>query len=238
MKEAKQFLFEVSPDHKTEEEFGKLWDKAVSYPKGDEIRRHINPQTWAFLEKRFRRSNYLGKDFYVGDNYVKDIRFLRPWAIAFYVWQIRGYSDIYHSNGVDHYMAYNAMRAGKAVSGLETPAEHVEVLSKMDDIDAELLLLDALVRGDKRRDDYNAMRAAWRHGDVATIAAIEERVRNLNYRGELRLLDFRNLHWIRKIDAAFKSGTPTAIVAGCNHFCGTNSVCELLAKCGYKMEQL
>ena len=113
------------------------------------------------------------------------------------------------------------------------------MLAGMADIDSELILLDALVRGDKRREDYNQVRDAWRHGDADTTAvALEKRDRDLNQGGEIRLLDYRNLRWIPKIDAAFKGGVPTAIVVGTYHFCGQNNVRELLEKKGYKLEQL
>ena len=238
LKESQQFYFEVAPDPKSEDEFGKKFEVATTYPKGDEVRRHIHAKTWAFLEKKFRISNYLGHDFYFGDHYVKDMMNLRPWAIAYYVWGIRGYSDIYSAHGVDRFISYRAMRAGKPCDGLEDAAEHVDVLAGMADIDAELLLLDALVRGDKRLDDFNQLRDAWKQADVERMVALDKRERDLNPGAEIRLLDYRNLRWIRKIDAAFKSGKSTAIVVGAAHFCGSNNVRELLEKRGYKIEQL
>jgi uncharacterized protein len=238
LKESRQFYFEVAPDPKSEADFGKKWDVATTYSQGDEIRRHIHSKTWTFLEKKFRNSNYLGHDFHFGEHYVKDMMNLRPWAIAFYIWGIRGYNDVYGQHGVDRFISYQAMRQGKACDGLESGAEHVEVLAGMADIDAELMLLDALVRGDQRRDDFNQMRDAWKHGDVEQLAALQKRERDLNPGGDMRLLDYRNLRWIRKIDGAFRSGTPTAIVAGAAHFCGPNNVRELLEKKGFKIEQL
>jgi len=238
LKESQQFYFEVAPDQQSENQFGKLLDEATTYAKGDEIRHHIHPKTWDFLEKKFRNSNYLGHGFHFGDHYVDDMENLRPWAITFYIWGIRGYSDIYSENGVDRYISFQAMRAGKACDGLESSAQHVEVLRGMADIDAELMLLDVLVRGDKRRDDFNEMRDAWRHGDVAKLVILERRDRDLNPGGEMRLLDYRNLRWIPKIQAAMNSGKSAAIVAGANHFCGPNSVVDLLQKNGYKIEQL
>jgi len=254
LKEAQQFYFEVAPDTQSEHEFGNLLFSATTYPKGDEIQHHIHPKTWTFLEQKFRNSNYLGHGFYWTeggnnwteggtntehrDHYVEGMQNLRPWAVTFYVWGIRGYSDIYSANGVDRYVSFQAMRAGKACGGLESSAQHVDVLRGMADIDAELMLLDALVRGDKRRDDFDQTRDAWRHGDVAKLVALEKRERDLNPGGEMRLLDYRNLRWIPKIQAAFASGKSTAIVVGTNHFCGANSVVDLLQKKGYKLEQL
>src|SRR5689334_12119693 len=57
LKECQQFYFEVAPDPQSENEFSTLADKAMVFPKGDEIRHHIHPKTWTFLEKKFRNSN-------------------------------------------------------------------------------------------------------------------------------------------------------------------------------------
>jgi uncharacterized protein YbaP (TraB family) len=230
------FLFEIDPNRS--DEFGKIWDESTTYPKGDDIRHHIHSKTWEFLAKKFRISNYLGKGFWFGEHYVESMQSLRPWAIAYYIWGIRGYSDIFSAHGVDNYIAYQAQRSHKKRGGLETPHQHVEVLRGMADIDAELLLLDTLVRGDKRRDDFNTTRAGWKHGDVGPMLAEEKRERDLNPGSEIRLLDYRNLRWIPKIEGAIKSAIPTSIVVGTGHFCGPNNVIELLQKKGYKIEQL
>ena len=233
---SQQFFFEVDLHQKSD--FGDRFERAASYPKGDDIRRHIHPKTWEFLAKRFRNSNYLGKSFHIGRNYIEGIQELRPWAIVDFFWGVSGYSDLSNEYGVDNYFFFQARRTGKECGALETPEEHVDVLRGMADIDAELLLLDALVRGDKRRDDFNATRAGWRHGDMGAMLAEGKRVRDLNPGGEIRLLDYRNLRWIPKIVTLIKSGVPTSIVVGSGHFCGPNSVIELLQKKGYKIEQL
>lgn len=236
IRNSQQFCFEIAPDPKGK--FSKLFDDAAAYPKGDDIRRHVHPQTWNFLQKRFRESNYLGKSFWFGDHYVEGLQNLRPWAIAYYIWGIRGYSDIYSGLGADNYISWQAKRAGKARGGLESVVAHVDVLAGMADIDAELVLLDSLVRGDKRRDDFKATRDGWKRGDMTAMMAEEKRQRDLNPGAEMRLLDYRNLRWIPKIEGMIKSGVPTSIVAGTGHFCGTNSVIDLLQKKGYKIEQL
>ena len=240
MKDSQQFFFEIDLDPKSGEEFGKKFAFAAAYPKGDDIRHHVHPQTWNFLQKRFRESNLLGNGWWFGDHeqYVPGLQNIRSWAIAYYLWGVRGYSDISNKYGVDYHISYEARRHGKACGGLETNEQHVDVLRGMADIDAELILLDALVRGDKRRDDFNATRDGWKHGDTAAMLAEEKRARDLNPGAEMRLLDYRNLRWIPKIDALIKSGVPTSIVAGTGHFCGTNSVIDLLQKKGYKIEQL
>lgn len=237
VQDCQRFYFEISPIDK-QDKFGKAFAEASAYPKGDDIRKHIHPQTWAFLQKRFRESNALGKGLKVGERHLDGLQELRPWAIAYYIWGIHGYSDLSGRYGVDNHISYQAARKGKERGGLESVEEHVDVLRGMADIDAELVLLDALVRGDKRRDDFNATRAGWKRGDLGPIEVEMKRERAQNPGAEMRLLDYRNLRWIRKIEGAIKSGVPTAIVVGTGHFCGPNNVRELLEKRGYKIEQL
>jgi uncharacterized protein len=238
MHNSRQFYFEIDPDRRSADDFSQRFESAAAYPQGDDIRRHIHPETWNFLRKRFRESNLLGKGWWFGEQYVPGLQNIRPWAIAYYIWGIRGYSNIASEFGVDNHIAYEAHRQHKACAGLETNEEHVEVLSGMPDINSELILLDALVRGDKRRDDFNAMRDGWKRGDLVPVVANEKRERDINLLGETRLLDRRNLRWIPKIEAAMKTGIATSIVVGTGHYCGPNNVIELLQKRGYKIEQL
>ena len=239
LRDSQRLIFELNPDPKTEREYGRKFAKAALYPRGDNIRRHVHLETWKFLEKNFRISGYLGKkNFRWGEYLFDSIDEVRPWAIAFYIWDIRGYNDVFSSLGVDNHLAYQARRMGKETAGLATDDEHVAILSGMSDIESELILLDAVIRGDKRRDDYNKTRAAWKRGDIATIWAENLRFRDMNPGADVRLLDERNVRWIPKIKAEMKTGKPTAIVAGTLHFCGPNGVVELLRRGGYTVEQL
>jgi len=163
---------------------------------------------------------------------------MRPWAVAWMIWGVRGYNDVFNRWGVDNYIDFQARRMGKETAGLETSDEHVAVLSGMSDTESELLLLDAIVRGDKRKDDYNEMRAAWKKGDIDKMWELDQRERKLNPGAEARLLDMRNVKWIPKIKAEINSGKPTAIVVGTGHYPGYNGLLKLLEHQGYKIEQL
>lgn len=236
LKNSQRLIFEITPDRKSD--FGDKFELAATYPKGDDIRKHIHPKTWQFLAMNFKESQYFGNLWRFGKHHIEGVEQLRPWAIAFYVWGIHGYNDVFDEHGVDNHLAYQARRLGKEVGGLETNDEHIKVLSGMSDIESELILLDALTRGDKRRDDFNQMRAAWKKGDTATMWQLHQRERKLNAGGDARLLDMRNVKWIPRIKSEINSGKPTAIVAGSAHFIGYNGVVTLLEHQGYKIEQL
>jgi uncharacterized protein len=233
--DSKRLLLEIDPDPKSN--FSHNFAKAAIYPQGDTIRRHVHPKTWEYVAKNFKISGWAGKGWRIGDYLFDTFDQMRPWAIA-YMWGIHGYNDVFSEHGVDHYLGYQARRMGKQTAGLETDQEHIEVLRGMADIDSELLLLDTMVRGDKRREEFNKLRAGWKKGDLGPIIAEGERSRKLNLGGEIRLLDYRNLRWLKRIEAEIRSGQPTAIVVGTAHFCGPNNLIELLQKRGYKIDQL
>src|SRR5262249_51365447 len=146
--------------------------------------------------------------------------------------------DFRSQYGVDNYFARQGKRAGKEMGGLETDEEHVEVMRGMNDIESELILLDAITHRDKAKGDLNETHAAWRRGDTAALWAEHQRSRNLDPGADLRLLDMRNVKWVPKIRAEFDSGVPTSIVVGANHMLGPNGLIALLERNGFKFEQL
>jgi len=224
---SQRFLFEFNPN--LDDDFGRQFSASAKYPKGQDIRRHVHPQTYEYLVKAFRISSLDPNAFLP----------YRPWAIAG-LWGIRGYTDLRSSLGLDNHFYNKARRAGKEIGGLETVKEHVDVLAKMTDIESELILLDSIVRYNKNLSGGEAQKLheAWRHGDIATMWALNAHARQTNLGADLRLLDERNAKWYPQIVGEMKTRKPTAIVAGALHFCGPNGLVAVLQKRGYKLEQL
>lgn len=236
-RDSKRLVFEMKPDPRSD--FPRKFDRAQAYPKGDDIRRHVHPKTWQIIAVNFRNAGLLGRSGRIGDTYLEyGIQQLRPWAIAYHFYGIRGYSDIYGRYGVDDYFTREAKRSHQELAGLETDDEHVEVLRGMNDVESELILLDAITRHDKHRADYNEARDAWKRGDTAALWANNQRFRNLDPGADVRLLDLRNVKWVPKIRAEINSGKPTSIVVDAAHMLGPNGLIALLQRNGYKFEQL
>jgi uncharacterized protein len=236
LKNSQRLVFEIKPDPKSD--FPDKFALAACYPKGDEIGRHIHKETWAFLAKQYGYSHFFEYPWSFGKHYMSGIQELRPWAVAFMIWGVRGYNDVFNTHGVDNHIGYQGRRTGKELAGLESTDEHIQVLAGMSDTESELLLLDAIVRGDKRREDFNKMRAAWRKGDIATMWDLMQRERKLNPGAEARLLDMRNVKWVPRIKDEIHSGKPTTIIVGAGHYPGYNGLLALLGRQGYQIEQL
>ncbi len=236
LRDSKRFVFEMNPDRVND--FIKKFDAAQAYPKGDDIRRHVHPKTWQIITVNFSRAGMFGKSAHIGETYLPHgIQQLRPWAIAFHFYGIRGYND-FRLEGVNNYFANQGRRMHKQLAGLETDDEHVEILRGLNDIESELILLDAITHREKARGELYRSHAAWKRGDAATVWAIHQRFRNLDPGADVRLLDIRNVKWVPKIRAEFNSGTPTSIVVGVAHMLGPNGLIALLQRNHFKFEQL
>lgn len=237
LKDSKRLLFEIAPN--PESKFAELFAAAQAYPKGDNLRRHVHPKTWEIIRVNFGSRGWIGKPMRVGRNYLQNgIEQMRPWAIAWSFYGIRGYNDFQGQYGVDNYFARQGRKSGKEMGAVETDAEHVEVMRGMNDVESELILLDAIAQRDKAKGDLKQMHDAWRRGDIGTVWALHQRFRNLDPGADVRLLDMRNVKWVPKIRGQFNSGVPTSIVVGCAHMAGPNGLIALLERNGFKFEQL
>jgi uncharacterized protein YbaP (TraB family) len=235
--ESKRLVFETYFD--PQGDYNRRFVKTMAYPKGDGLQRHVHPKTWQIITANFGNASIFGKPGWVGETYLDaGIQQLRPWAITDLFYGIPGYSDEHLYYGVDNEWERHALHSDKELAGLETNEEHIDVMRKMNDIESELMFLDAIAFRDKMRPEFNQLKTAWKHGDIATIWALDQRFRKLDPGADARLLDERNVRWIPKIRSEFNSGKPTAIVVGCGHMPGPNGLISLLQRSGYKLEQL
>jgi hypothetical protein len=223
---SKRLVFEYDPGER--ELFAAKFREAGLCPPGTDIRNEIHPETLALL-LRYLSSNHMAFD---------DVKDLKPWALALRIWSRRGRASVVGTRAVDDYLSYQARRLGKQTRGLETVDQHIAFWKNMLQLDGESLLLATILRRDQISVRFDETRSAWKRGDVATLSATAESLRENNHRIAQRLLDQRNRRWLPRIEAEMKTGIPTAIVAGAGHFSGTNSVIDLLQKRGYKIEQL
>jgi uncharacterized protein YbaP (TraB family) len=223
IKESQQFYFEIDPKQK--EGFGKKLVEAAKYPQGVQIKDKINPKTYAYL----RRITVSG---------LGSWQHLRPWAIGVLLLNHPGFTGVSSRYGIDNYVSGEARYWSKPTYGLETPDEHVRVLSDMHDIEGEVFLLQLLVHGEEAPQQFKEDVVAWKAGDADRLYASHVHEMKEAPTVWWRMLDRRNANWVPKIEAAIKSGRPTMVVAGALHFAGPHSVIAMLKARGYRIEQL
>ncbi len=226
LNDVQQVLFEYDPT--TEHRFANDFRKAAEYPEGESLNGKVHKETYEFLMQACRRSNIR----------FEEMKKYRPWAIAFYIWGVRGFNDVFSKYGVEKALQHKCRMAGKQMGGLVPMKEHIAVMSEMPNIDQEILLLNAMVRGDKRRGDFDRMREAWRRGDTTALWATYTEGTKSSATLNARLIYDRNRKWVPRIEAEIKAGRPTMVVAGALHFAGPNNVLTLMQQRGYTFEQL
>ena len=135
------------------------------------------------------------------------------------------------AHGVDKLLKAQMLAAGKPVNGLETSGQQIRFLADLPP-DVELSFLRATLHDtDKGPAELNELIGAWKNGDVATIARIENAdVRQQAPELYQRLLVQRNQTWAGKIAAMLQRPGTVFIAVGAGHLAGPDSVQAQLHK--------
>jgi uncharacterized protein YbaP (TraB family) len=215
-------VFENDPKAGSKE--AKELARAGTYPKGDMLKNHVDPRTYAYIRRFFALVNVPETEF---TKY-------RPWLL-----NVLLSSPSYENRqlGVERYLERRAAASHKPVSGLESPKEHNAFFVDLNDRESEALLLILFINA-AREGPTVSMIKAWRHGDVETLnRALRESFEDFPSLAR-RLIDTRNQNWLVKIDGYLRSGQTYFVVAGAGHMGGPNGLLALLKARGCKVEQL
>jgi hypothetical protein len=135
--------------------------------------------------------------------------------------------------GVDKQLKAQMSGAGKQVLGLETAEQQIRFLADMPR-SVELAFLRSSIRdADKGAIELTELIDAWKSGDVATIARLEdEDMRQTEPKLYERRLVQRNGIWAGKIAAMLQQPGTLFIAVGAAHLAGPDSVQAQLHKLG------
>lgn len=221
---SERLVFEVEPD--AFPSLDQRRDKIGVYPRGDNIKNHIDPRTYEYLQRLFAR---LSLPETVFSQY-------RPWYLALRM-RLPGKSGLLLSLGVESYLGGRAKANHKPISGLESGREHLDVFSGLTDRQGEAILLIDLIRYQERSHLAESVQT-WRRGDADAIARDTKKdYADFPAFGE-RIINARNRNWIPRIEKDLHSGHVYFVVAGAAHMGGPDGVLALLKARGYQIEQL
>jgi hypothetical protein len=198
--------------------------RAGTYPKGDNLRNHVDPRTYNYLRRFFALVN------------VPENRFAkyRPWLINIL---LSSPSSEHWQLGVERYLQRRA-KGSKPMSGLESPREHNSFFVDLSDREAEALLLILFINAGQTEADGGDIIQAWRRGDADALSRIvRDSFRDFPSMGR-RLIDQRNQNWVPKIEEYLRSGHTYFVVVGAGHMGGANGLLALLRARSYNIEQL
>jgi uncharacterized protein YbaP (TraB family) len=218
-----RLAFETEP--KSLEVASKGLSKAGQYGKGDSLKNHVDPRTYAYLKRYF---TLLGVPEQKFNTY-------RPWLIAA---MLEAAPKQNFNLGVERYLQDKAAAAHIPIESLESIQEHMAPFLDLTERESEALLLIHFINLGRTDLAGHDLIGAWRRGDADALARMmRDAYREFPAFGD-RLLGQRNRRWVPKIDGYAKSGQVYFVVAGAAHFGGDDGVIALLRSRGYRVEQL
>jgi len=165
---------------------------------------------------------------------MQALNVMRPWLAALTLTTaplLKAGLDPEH--GVDKQLKAQMSAAGKQVFGLETAEQQMRFLADMPQEVQLDFLRSAMRDADKGPTQLIRLIDAWKNGDVATIARLEdEDMRQTAPKLYQRLLVQRNEAWATKIAALLQQPGTVFIAVGAAHLAGPDSVQAQLHKLG------
>ncbi len=213
------------------ERWTKLLERSASLPPNTTLREHVDPRTYAYLQKVLARAKGTTDP-------EKKIAHLKPWALGMMLEAPSQPLDLRVGMGVDDTLKIRARRAGKRTAGLVSVEEHLDALGGLSDRDGEIMLLLGFIQLDSQNAEFARNVAAWRRGDADEVT----RRFQASYREApglyARLITDRNQRWLPKVEGYLRGGPVRMVVAGTAHMGGPGGVPALLQAAGYRVEQL
>ena len=141
--------------------------------------------------------------------------------------------------GVDKQLQAQMTRAGKPVYGLETAEQQIRFLADLPEPLQIAFLRDTLRDVEKDKAELLSLIDAWKRGDVAAIAKLEnDELKSKEPALYQKLLVQRNQDWAARIkDMLRQPGTTVFVAVGAAHLAGPDSVQAQLAKIGVTAQQ-
>jgi uncharacterized protein YbaP (TraB family) len=165
---------------------------------------------------------------------MQALNVMRPWLAALTLTTaplLKAGLDPEH--GVDKQLKAQMSAAGKPVFGLETAEQQMRFLADLPQEVQLDFLRSAMRDADKGPTQLPRLIDAWKDGDVATIARLEdEDMRQTAPELYQRLLVQRNEAWATKIAALLQQPGTVFIAVGAAHLAGPDSVQAQLHKLG------
>ena len=165
---------------------------------------------------------------------VRTLQIMRPWlaALTLAVTPLLK-AGLDPAHGVDKLLKAQMLAAGKPVNGLETAEQQIRFLADLPPA-VELAFLRATLHdADQGSSELTELIGAWKAGDTAVIARLEdEDLRQREPALYQRLLVERNRNWAGKIAAMLQKPGTIFIAVGAAHLAGPDSVQAQLRKLG------
>ncbi len=141
--------------------------------------------------------------------------------------------------GVETYFNGKAKTAKKPVQWLESIDEQVGFINRMNELDADTLIMSTIRDSNNLAKDWESLLGAWREGNVEALEklAITKMLSETPAIYEF-ILAQRNRDWMDDIQMLAATPEIEFIMVGALHLAGEDSVIKMLEKEGFKVKQL
>ncbi|MFA7383087.1 MAG: TraB/GumN family protein [Desulfurivibrionaceae bacterium] len=206
----------------------KLMAQAV-YADGSSIAQHLSPKTYSQL------SDYCAA---MGIP-LEIIKRFKPSIISVTMTTLELAKFGVIPDGVDTFMYQLASRDQKRTEGLETIDEQIRFLATMGDGNEDAFITYFLRDIASIKQDYEAMVAAWKQGDIKKLDALfVAELKTKMPKLYKELLSDRNKKWLSRIEAYHNTPEKEFILVGAGHLVGADGLLEALKQKGYTVKKL
>ena len=233
LNDASQLVVEL--DTRANDAFERALARHAAYPAGESIARHVAPATLVRLTKALHA---LGIP-------LSSVAHLKPWLLANHLLGLElERSGLERNYGNELFLIANAQTRGAPVAELESADYQLSLFDTLSAADSERYLnesLDQLDDGSSLRRARATMKA-WNSGDVAALDAVAADATDgdsvMSKFTRRTLLGKRNPQMAARIATLMQSGKTSFVGVGLLHLLGSDSLPQLLAQRGYRVERL
>ncbi|MDT8387843.1 MAG: TraB/GumN family protein [Thiogranum sp.] len=209
--------------------FQQAMQQALMYPDTTSLRDVLKPETWLLLEDRLA-------DYGVP---IESLERARPGMVVITLSMLELKRLGVAGAGVDSIYAKRAQSDRKTVAALETPQEQIDFIRSMGEGNEDALIIHTLEELEDMPALMNAMKKAWREGDIGAFEAVALDPWKDEFSGLYRsLLMDRNLDWIPDIETMLTTREIELVLVGALHLVGEDGLLAMLKQRGCRVEQM
>ena len=228
-KKAENLVFEADLSAFNDPDVQNKMQQMVSWDDGSVLADHVKPETLSRFESVL---NDYGIPLIMVEQY-------RPGFAAITIALLELQKLGIGQEGVDAFYDARARQDGRGIDVLETVEQQLSFIANMGMENPDEFLNYSMDDLQDLGDLMDKMRAAWRAGDMPTLATLmTDKMRDLYPEVYKSLLTERNLAWVPKIEAMMQDPDVEMVLVGAGHLAGEGNVLELLEKAGYELKQL
>lgn len=202
-----------------------------SYPAGDNLFKHIDPETRAKL------SSFLGSYGIPPEAFAR----FRPWMVSLTVSTLPLIKSGMNPNeGIDMYFLNKA--GSKRVEQLEDAEWQIKLLAEYPESDADGSLSHAIDQAKTANETASKLESFWSQGAADKIKDLMDSLSEGESKAEKafsrRVIEGRNPHMADRLERCLQSSSESCfMVVGAAHVIGSEGIVRLLQSRGYKAEQ-